>query len=98
MEVEWALPTGVTRVLGTARLDDVDAVWGECVVVVELLTAGSAAREVARMKLGNTALLVPLTADLGTTTAGDRLRVRVEPGELGPIRDRVRLERVLLLR
>mgnify|MGYP000033813961 CR=1 FL=1 len=98
MEVEWALPTGVTRVVGTARLDDVDAVWGECVVVVELLTAGSAAREVARMKLGNTALLVPLTADLGTTTAGDRLRVRVEPGELGPIRDRVRLERVLLLR
>jgi len=98
MEVEWALPTGVTRVVGTARLDEVDTTWGECIVVAELLTRGGIPREVARIKLGNTAVLASLSADLGTTAAGERLRIRVEPGELGPIRDRVRLERVLLLR
>lgn len=98
MEVEWAMPPGTVRIIGTARLDEADWMWGECVLVVEVVSGSTVAREVVRMSLGGTTVAAPLAAELGTTRAGDRLRVRIEPGELGPIRDRVRLERVLLLK
>ncbi len=97
MEVEWAMPAGASRLVGTARLDEPDWTWGECVVVVEVVS-GTASREVSRASLGGSAVQAPLSAEIGATRLGDRLRIRVEPGELGPIRDRVRLERVVLLR
>lgn len=98
MEVEWAMPAGSARLIGTARLDEADWTWGECVVVIEVLSAAAAPRQVARINLGGSIVAAPLAADVGATKAGDRLRIRIEPGELGPIRDRVRLERVLLIR
>jgi hypothetical protein len=98
MEVEWAMPAGSARLIGTARLDEADWTWGECVVVVEVVSGSSAPRQVARINLGGSVVAAPLATELGATKAGDRLRIRIEPGELGPIRDRVRLERVLLIR
>lgn len=98
MEVEWALPAGASRLIGAARLDEADWMWGECVVVVEIVGASGPARELARLNLGGSSVAAPLSAELGGSKAGDRLRIRIEPGELGPIRDRVRLERVMLLR
>lgn len=102
MVVEWALPEGVVRLAGAARLDEPDWAWGECTVVAELVPdgapTGEPGREVARVRLGGSVVRAPLAFDLPATRAGERLRIRVEPGELGPIRDRVRLERVLLIR
>lgn len=98
MEVEWALPAGANRLIGSARLDEADWMWGECTVVVEVVPASGQARELVRFDLGASSIATPLNAELGGSKPGDRLRVRIEPGELGPIRDRVRLERVMLLR
>lgn len=102
MVVEWALPEGVVRLVGAARLDEPDWAWGECTVVAELVPdgapTGEPGREVARARLGGAVVRAALAFDLAPTRAGERLRIRVEPGELGPIRDRVRLERVLLIR
>lgn len=98
MEVEWALPAGAQRIVGNARLDEPDWAWGECEVTIEIIS-GNAPREIARTRLDGATSSSPIAADLGAPAkAGDRLRVRIEPGERGPIRDRVRLERVIVLR
>lgn len=98
MVVEWALPEGVSRLVGAAALDESDRAWGECTVTAEVLPASGAPVPVFTGALGGAVVRLPMAFDLPRTASGDRLRIRVDPGDLGPIRDRVRLERALLIR
>lgn len=100
MVVEWVLPDGASRLIGAAVLDEADRAWGECTITAEVLPAGAAdaPQRVFSGALGGAVVRLPLAFDLPRTGPGDRLRVRIDAGELGPIRDRVRLERVLLIR
>jgi len=104
MSVEWALPAGVSGVLGTARLDTGCSVWGDCRVVVELVSeSGGLAAPNARVaqlaagRLAGTEPSLSIRATFDPVAAGARLRVTVSPGNRGPIQDRVLLSRMLLV-
>lgn len=101
MSVEWALPAGVSGVVGTARLDAGCKAWGDCQVVVELIPqAGDAAARPAQIAAGRLSGTEPALSIRGVfspVAAGARLRVTVDPGNRGPIQDRVVLARMLLV-
>lgn len=84
MFVEWRLPRRGQRVGGKATLVHADSPWADCVVRVEQ----------------NARVLWEQRLDAGTPSAsfvveldaGPQVRVRVLPGEHGPVHDAVRLE------
>lgn len=102
MSVTWAIPAGISSVIGYAQMDDRSFAWGDCTVVVSVVpattgTSGGAERELARGRLNAMSPSLTISAELGAIKPGDTLRVRTESGERGPIQDRVVLRRVLLL-
>ena len=90
MEVTYRLPPGSKRFVSTVALDDTAGVWGDCDVTI---SAGSEATSKLRahLKWGQP----PVPANL--VISGETLTIRIEPGALGPIRDRVRLMRPVLI-
>jgi len=102
MTVEWVLPTGASSLIGYAQMDDRSFAWGDCVVVVSVVSPipGGPEREIARGRLNaETPSLTIATGlgGLGSPKPGDRLRVRVDPGERGPIPGPVVLRRMVVL-
>lgn len=99
MTVSWAIPAGVSSVIGYAQMDDRSFAWGDCMVVVSVApaAAGGSERELARGRLNATSPSLTISAEFGAIKPGDTLRVRTESGERGPIQDRVVLRRMLLL-
>ncbi len=99
MTVSWAIPAGVSSVIGYAQMDDRSFAWGDCTVVVSVapIATGAGERELARGRLNATSPSLTISAELGAIKPGDMLKVRTESGERGPIQDRVVLRRVLLL-
>jgi hypothetical protein len=99
MSVEWTIPAGIGSMLGYAQMDDRSFAWGDCVVIITVASAqsGGAERELVRGRLNASSPSLIISTELGALKPGDRLRVRTEAGERGPIQDRVVLRRTLLL-
>lgn len=100
MNVEWTLPERLSKgatISGFAQMDDRSFAWGDCEVIVSIIVPGAPARVLTRGRLNADAPTLSLAAELGSAPAGSRVRVQVEPGERGPVQDRVVLRRVLLI-
>ena len=97
MTVEWAIPSGATSIIGYAQMDDRSFAWGDCTVTVSIAHPGAPERELAKSRLNATTPSLTISSDLGPLKPGDVLRVRTDPGQRGPIQDRVVLRRMLLL-
>lgn len=100
MSVEWALPAGTgapVSIVGYAQMDDVSFAWGDCVAVVSIAPKSGPERELTRARINADSPTLTIAADLGPLSPGDRLRVRTESGEGGPIQDRIVLRRMVLL-
>lgn len=87
MLVEYRLPRGAVRFAGIAALDEGSAPWGDCEFVVAV-----DGREQFRTRLVAGREPVPFNLRI----RGDVLTIAVEPGNYGPIRDRVVIRRPLL--
>ncbi|QOI99867.1 MAG: hypothetical protein HRU70_04955 [Phycisphaeraceae bacterium] len=98
MTVEWVLPRRAARFAAYAELPTTSRVWGDCVLVVELIEGG-AARVVTRQRLHEGSPGVEINTEISVPRGGPepRLRVTIDPGERGPIQDRVVLHTPLLL-
>jgi hypothetical protein len=88
MRVTWLLPPGVQRFAGTASLADTFGAWGDCQFSIEI----------DGERLFSTRLYKdqPVAAFNLDAQGALELAVIVEPGNYGPIRDRVFLHRPLL--
>ena len=84
----YELPEDAARFGGTFELDENTAPWGDCVVSIEL-----DGREIFSQRLHENRR----TAPFSVTAQGRELTVRVDPGEYGPILDRVSLKRAIVL-
>lgn len=96
MSSEWELPAGASRVCGLAELPAACRAWGDCEVFIELIV-GEQVRPLwhRRVNAGEPeAAFNVLTEAAGATS---RLRIRIEPGENGPIQDRVIIRRGMIL-
>ncbi len=100
MTIEWSLPESVSSqssISGYAQMDDRSFAWGDCEITVSIIAPGAPVRELAKGRLSAESPTLPLASELGAAPRGSRLRVQVEPGEHGPIQDRVVLRRMLLI-
>lgn len=101
MTVEWVLPAGVSRLAGTAELARSTRGWGDCELIIEDLGSGTPAPAPQRLfsrRLTAQAPSARFDVALAPTPSADhRLRVTVDPGQGGPIQDRVFLRRPLLM-
>ena len=98
MLAEWELPPGAVRLAGWVSLDPAAQIWGDCEVSLSVIGGDSAApRDLARQRISAAQPLMPVNVVLPGLPSGARLRVTVEPGERGPIQDRVNLRRMLVL-
>ncbi len=101
MVVEWTLPPRASRLSTLAVLPPASRVWGDCEVRFELIRGGQAT-ELRRVRLNGTTPETPINVAIEPATAGSAgptqavLRVTLEPGERGPIQDRVVLVQPLL--
>lgn len=98
MVIEWDLPAGASRLLTTAELPREFWTWGDCELVVSISPADQTAEsELARQHLSAAQPIATINAALGAAPGVRRLRFRLEPGEFGPVQDRIILRRPLLL-
>jgi hypothetical protein len=89
MVVEWTLPAGAKRLSTVAVLPPASRVWGDCEVRLELIRAGQST-ELHRARLNGTNPQAAINAPIDPPVdAGAILRVTLDPGERGPIQDRV---------
>ncbi len=98
MVVEWAMPAGATRLALEAELPAACRVWGDCVLIVE--TVGKATTEIARERLNDARPMVTINVALSQASKERTtvvLRITLDPGERGPIQDRVLLRQPILL-
>lgn len=88
MRVTWTLPPGVQRFAGTAALADTSGGWGDCEYSIEIDGERVFSTRLHQQQ--------PVAAFNVETQGAIELTVLVEPGNYGPIRDRVFLHRPLL--
>lgn len=88
MTVVWPLPPGARRFAATAVLPPAARPWGDCVLVVRVDGVESLRERLSEAR-GSIDLAIP--------ASGRELTVTIEPGEFGPINDRVTLQRAILL-
>lgn len=96
MTVEWQLPARITRLSLTGQLPPDMWTWGDCELVISVVSAGGAAAEVARERLHADRPSVTVSMEL-PDGPGRVLRITLDAGRYGPIQDRVVLRRALLL-
>ncbi len=97
MSVEWMLPDGAAGLAGWIRLDERAAPWGDCIARVEVVTQG-APRVIASERVSVEGGRVRIHTPLADVEPGSRLRLTIEAGRYGPVRDWVVLERWLIWR
>lgn len=95
MSVEWALPPGAARVSAEAELTPDLWSWGDCEIVVSVVTPRGRAAEVLRERVHADRPRVPINVPV--SEPGGRLRLTVEPGRYGAIQDRIILRRPIIL-
>lgn len=92
MFVDWTVPEGTVRLAGWAELPENCRAWGDCEVWIGLVGPGGEAREVWRRRINAESPI----ARFDVPVTGQTVRVAVEPGERGPIQDRIILRRPLI--
>lgn len=95
MTVEWALPAGAARVSAEAELTPELWSWGDCDVVVSVVTSRGRAVELLRERVHADRPRVPINVPVAEP--GGRLRLTIEPGRYGAIQDRIILRRPIIL-
>lgn len=96
----WALPAGATRFRCTAALGGADSAWvgpwADCVVRVGIATGNAEPTILAehRLRPGNTSAEILVDLPAGDAT---RLVIELDPGDNGPIQDRVTLRQPTVL-
>lgn len=96
MVAEWALPKGAARVSALCELPPTCRVWGDCELFVEL-SIGGETRPLWRSRINAGSPEVRFNVLLGGAGDGSRLRLRLDPGENGPIQDRLVIRRAVVL-
>lgn len=89
MAIEFDLPAGAARLATRIELTDSRSPWGDCDVIFHI-----DGREVLRRHLSAADPASPVNLDLSGATT---LRLVIEPGAYGPIRDSVTLHQPLIL-
>jgi hypothetical protein len=98
MECEWPLPDAATRFAALCELPAASRVWGDCELLVELISGANAQpAELFRVRLHATNYVAELNVDLGKPAPGRTLRISLLEGPSGPIQDRAVLWRPLIL-
>lgn len=99
MRVQWNLPAGARKLATIAELPIDARLYGDCEIVVSVVTGDAPAREIARERLHAQRASVDLNLVLHAagTPAGTALRIDLLSGEGGAIQDRVVLRRPLFL-
>ena len=96
MIVSWVLPDGAVRVSMRAVLPPACRVWGDCVLILEQEgVKGIGGKSLAKVHLSGDTPEIEINAEL--LAGGGPLRVTLDPGENGPIQDRVVLRQPLVL-
>lgn len=88
---EWRLPEGASRFGARLTLEDPEAVWGDCEVVI---TLDGSAQPIARVRLHPGAQTAEVRADI--TPGAGVISITIEQGPSGPVMDRVRLSRAIV--
>lgn len=94
VEVRWSLPAGVGGLIGRLELPEASRSWGDFEVVI--MSGPGDPAELERIRLHGDRTEASLGVRL-PPGAGE-LIIRVEQGDYGPVHNRVRLHRPLLLR
>lgn len=96
MTADWALPEQASRLGGWLVLEERSWAWGDCLVTVSIVPDApitdpepSGRRVLLKTRLNAANPVVDLNSELGRLPARARLRVNIDPGENGPIQDRV---------
>lgn len=95
MRIRWSLPDGAIRACARATLPPAMWMWGDCELIVSEHNAAGE-RELFRERLWSGRPSARFNIPL-SRTPGRELEVRIEPGNFGPIQDRIILERAFLL-
>ncbi len=95
MAVEWPLPGGAARLAGWAELPHDSLVWGDCVFSIGFVGPGEQYHELFSQRVNGQRPVAEFNVALAG--AAGRLRITVDPGEHGPIQDRLLLRRALIL-
>lgn len=96
MVVSWALPDGAVRVSMRAVLPPASRVWGDCILILEQEgIKGIGGKALAKVRLNGDTPEADINVEL--LAGGGPLRVTLDPGENGPIQDRVVLRQPLVL-
>lgn len=100
MEVTWTLPGKAGRIAASLELDPASRVWGDCVVTVTLTSgkgaagSGGAGKDLLKARLNEDS---PVASFLAETVGGGSIKIKVDPGERGPVQDRVIIRRPMIL-
>ncbi len=86
--LEYELPQGTQRLSATATLDIGTSPWGDCEFIVRIEGI-----EVLRQRLSSETPAIAFLID----TPGRSLTIEIDPGQYGPINDRVLIRSPLLL-
>ncbi len=92
MLVRWNLPEGARRFGAVAEMPMRAMPWGDCELVVYV-----DGDEIIRRRLNESSPRLDFNIPLGAFDSAKVMEIHVEPGEYGPINDRVILRRPLLL-
>ena len=96
MVVSWVLPEGAVRVSMRAVLPPACRVWGDCVLILEQEgVKGIGGKTLAKVRLSGDTPEADINVEL--LAGGGALRATLDPGENGPIQDRVVLRQPLVL-
>lgn len=93
MTVSWTLPAGASRLSGWLVLEERSWAWGDCEVTFTAAPPDGPERVLARARLNASTPVAPFNAEL---PARSRLTVSVDPGENGPVQDRVVIRHALV--
>lgn len=90
MTVEWTLPAGSRRIAGVVELPRNCRIWGDCTVII------SAGGEPVRERLSGARPVIEFNIPVAAGAAPARMKLTLDPGDSGPIQDRIILRRTLI--
>ncbi len=94
MRIDFALPANAARFAAAVELAPGSRLWGDCELIALALDARGNERELGRIRVRGAAPEARLNVNLSGVRT---LRLRLEPGEGGPIQDRIVLRRGVIL-
>lgn len=93
MSVTWTLPEGATRLAAYLVLEERSWAWGDCEVIFALAGPDGTERVLSRSRLNVAAPVAAVNIEVAPRAS---LIVKIDPGEHGPIQDRVVIRHALV--